>query len=114
MRLRRAGLTLVEVVIAILVFSAGALGLAASSALVAREMKASVLRSRAASVARNRSEAAHATACASVSAGEDTRDGIRSVWRVAPGSVATLDQDVERASGSVTKSDRFLSALRCD
>ena len=44
----RRGLTLIEVMIAILVFAIGALGLAATSAAILRQMTASAKRSRAA------------------------------------------------------------------
>lgn len=48
---RRRGLTLVEVMIAILVFAIGALGLAATSAAILRQMASSAQRSRAAHAA---------------------------------------------------------------
>jgi type IV pilus assembly protein PilV len=56
----RRGLTLVEVMIAILVFAIGALGLAATSAAILRQMAASARRSRAAHVAASLTERSHA------------------------------------------------------
>ncbi|HMA21663.1 MAG TPA: prepilin-type N-terminal cleavage/methylation domain-containing protein [Gemmatimonadaceae bacterium] len=114
MRLHRAGLTLIEVVVAILVFSAGALGLAAATAAITRQMTASLLRSRAAGIARTRDETAHASGCASVSGGAEAQQGVSSTWRVSPGSVVTLDQDIERPTPIASRTDRFLSAIPCD
>jgi prepilin-type N-terminal cleavage/methylation domain-containing protein len=114
MRLHRAGLTLIEIVVAILVFSVGALGLAAATAAVTRQMTMSLLRSRAAGIARSRDETAHATVCARVSGGDETQQGVNSAWRVSPGVVLTLDQDLERPTPLGSQTDRFLSAIPCD
>ena len=58
--LRRRGLTLVEVMIAILVFAIGALGLAATSAAILRQMASSAKRSRAAHLSASLDEKSHA------------------------------------------------------
>jgi prepilin-type N-terminal cleavage/methylation domain-containing protein len=58
----RHGLTLVEAMIAILVFAIGALGLAATSAAVLRQMASSAKRSRAAHLTVSLDEKAHAAA----------------------------------------------------
>ena len=58
----RRGLTLVEVMIAILVFAIGALGLAATSAAILRQMASSAQRSRAAHLAASLDEKTHARA----------------------------------------------------
>ena len=114
MRLHRAGLTLIEIVVAMLVFSVGALGLAAATGAITRQMTTSLLRSRAAGIARSRDEKAHAGGCASVSGGAEAQQGINSTWRVSPGSVVTLDQDIERGARIGSQTDRFLSAIPCD
>ena len=114
MRLHRAGLTLVEIVVAILVFSVGALGLAAATAAITQQMTSSLLRSRAAGIARSRDETAHASGCASVSGGAEAQQGVNSTWSVSPGSVVTLDQNIERSARTGSRSDRFLSAIPCD
>ena len=114
MRLHRAGLTLIEVVVAIFVFSAGALGLAAATAAITRQMTASLLRSRAAGIARSRDEAAHASGCAGISSGAEVQQGVNSTWRASPGSVVTLEQDIERPARTGSQTDRFLSAIPCD
>jgi prepilin-type N-terminal cleavage/methylation domain-containing protein len=114
MRTRRDGVTLVEVIVAILLFSTGALGLAATSAVITRQMTMTLLRSRSANLARERSEKAHASNCAGVSSGQETRDGIRSSWTVTTGGAVMIDQQLERSSTSSTRTDRFLSAAPCD
>lgn len=114
MRPSRNGLTLIEVIVAMLVFAVGGLGLAAGSAIVVRQIGLSTLRSNALTIARSRAERASASGCGSLSAGEDRILGIRSVWTVAGGSALTLDQSLERQSALGMHSDRFLSAVPCD
>jgi prepilin-type N-terminal cleavage/methylation domain-containing protein len=110
----RAGLTLIEVIVAMLLFSTGALALSAGSAAITRQMTVSLLRSRASAMARSRDEAAHATGCAGISSGSETREGIRATWTVSSGTTATLDQLLERRAISSQQTDRFLSAIPCD
>jgi prepilin-type N-terminal cleavage/methylation domain-containing protein len=114
MRIRsRPGLTLVEVIVAMLLFSTGALGLAATSAFVAREISFNNLRSRASFAARNRSERAIAAGCTGLSSGSEIRDGIKSEWAVAGETVAILDQSVQRTGQSGVRTDRVQSAVLC-
>lgn len=110
---RRAGLTLVEVVIAILVFAIGGLGLAASSAAIARQISSNTLRARAASIARTRSESAIGRPCESLSSGEASVPAIRSTWTVSGSNARTLDQRIERIDSRGLHTDRFLSAVPC-
>ena len=114
MRNQRSGLTLVEVIVAMLVFSTGALGLAATSAVITRQMTTSLSRSRSAAFARERSETAHSMSCGGISGGEETRDGIRASWTVVQGDLVTLDQQLERSTRTSTVTDRFLSAVPCN
>jgi Tfp pilus assembly protein PilV len=109
-----AGLTLVEVIVAILVFTIGGLGLATGSAVMVRQMSRTNLRAHSASIARSRDEMFHATPCAALADGEDTRSGVQSVWRVSPGNTTTLDQKLERSAMSERHADRYLSAAPCD
>jgi prepilin-type N-terminal cleavage/methylation domain-containing protein len=114
MRSARFGLTLIEVIVAMLLFSTGALALAAGSAAITRQMTVSLLRSRASAYARTREETAHATGCAGISSGSETRDGIRATWTVSTGTSVTLDQFLERRTIISQQTDRFLSAIPCD
>lgn len=114
MRNSRSGLTLVEVIVAILLFGIGSLGLAAVSASITRQMTASLMRSRSALAARSRDEIAHSRPCSTLSSGSLMRDGLRQAWVTQAGPAATLEQSIERASVPGLATDRFLSAMPCD
>src|SRR5215212_5977196 len=92
----RHGLTLIEVIVAILLFSVGGLGMAAASAAISKQMTLSLLRSRAASIARTRDEEAHAAGCSGISSGNETKQGITSRWVVSHGVTVSIDQEIER------------------
>lgn len=103
-----------EVLVAMLVFAVGALGLAAGSAVVARQFAGNTLRSNALRIARTRAERAIADGCLASTSGEDRRLGVRSVWRSSLGASVTLDQTLERSTPLGVRSDRFLSGVPCD
>jgi prepilin-type N-terminal cleavage/methylation domain-containing protein len=107
----RRGFSLVEVVIAMLVFAVGGLGLAASAAAIAKQVAASGLRAEAATIARSRSETAHGASCGSFIAGESTMSGVRSVWTV---DGSTLEQYLDRSDAFGSHADRFISSVPCD
>jgi Tfp pilus assembly protein PilV len=96
-----------------LVFSIGALGLAAGSAVIIRQMSASQARMHSATFARSRAEKFSAS-CASIANGEDRKQGVRSTWQVTQGAAATLDQQMERVAADRARTDRYLSAAICD
>ena len=114
MRRGRSGLTLIEVIVAMLVFAIGGLGLAAGSAVIVKQIGLSTLRSNALTIARSRSEAAIASGCGSIASGAERKLGVRSVWSVTGGSAETIEQTVERQSALGMHSDRFISAVPCD
>jgi prepilin-type N-terminal cleavage/methylation domain-containing protein len=107
------GFTLVEVVVAIVIFAIGGLGLAATAATVAKQISMSSLRQRAALIARTRAEQASGSRCDAISSGIATAPGIRSAWSVAGTAVRTLDQQVQRADSRGTHTNTFLSAVPC-
>lgn len=109
----RTGLTLVEIIIAIMVFSVGGLGLAASSAVLIRQMSRTDLRLRSAFIARTRDENFHAGSCGSLTDGEEIVSGVRSIWRVSSGRTVSLDQELEHPSINGTRSDHYHSAIPC-
>lgn len=114
MRKPRAGLTLIEVIVAILLFTIGSLGLAAASATIARQMAANVMRSRSALAARTRDETAHSLPCSAVFSGSILRNGLREDWTVRSGQQTTLEQTIQRGSVSGIIPDHFESAIPCD
>lgn len=109
-----AGLTLIEVIVAMLVFTIGGLGLAAGSATIARQISANTVRARAAATARSRAEFAHALPCGALSTGEESVAGVRSEWQIAQPGPLILDQRLERTDAYGRHSDRFLSAAPCE
>jgi prepilin-type N-terminal cleavage/methylation domain-containing protein len=110
----RRGVTLIEVIVAMLLFSTGALGLAAASAVITRQMTLNVLRSRSAGLARERSERAMSSPCGSLAAGDESRDGIRATWTVTSGASASIHQQLERSAVASMQIDHFFSAVPCE
>jgi prepilin-type N-terminal cleavage/methylation domain-containing protein len=91
---RIAGYTLVEIVIAIVVFTIGALALTASSALIARSMARNAERERAARIGVSRIELVRSQ-CAIASSGRETLEQLQSDWVVTRGtSMITIVESV--------------------
>ena len=76
-----AGYTLIEVVVALLMFTVGALALVATSAVVGRELNANAIRERAGRMAESRLEMLGAR-CRGATGGREARGGIESEWSV--------------------------------
>ncbi len=110
----RTGLTLVEVLIAMIAFAVGALALAASSASMVRQLAANAQRFRSHSLAESRNEAMNASRCVTAS-GADRLPGIVAEWTAgAGGSRMTLDQTVKRSDWRGVHVDVFRSGVPCD
>jgi prepilin-type N-terminal cleavage/methylation domain-containing protein len=77
----RAGYTLIEIVVAIFLFSVGGLALAATSAVVGRELNANAIREQAGRMAASRLEMLRA-GCRSASGGREMMGRIESRWSV--------------------------------
>lgn len=77
----RSGYTLLEIVVALLVFTVGALALAGSSALVARAMGSDAVRDHAERVAVSRIEILKSV-CEAAQSGSERVGGISSEWQV--------------------------------
>jgi prepilin-type N-terminal cleavage/methylation domain-containing protein len=87
-RERVAGYTLVEIIVALLVFTIGALALAASSGIVAGAMANNAARELAARTAVSRVETI-ASQCAIATSGRETVRQIESEWVTTPGPTTT-------------------------
>src|SRR6478672_6754559 len=89
-RRARAGITLVEVLISIIMIAIGVVGLLGSSASVATQMGGGVRQTVAASIAQNRIDSLTSIACsqlavAGVASGTSTKRGIKETWSVTDG-----------------------------
>ena len=76
---RRAGVTIIEVIVAVMVLTIGVLGLAGSAAIVTRMMGSAEIQSDAASVAASRFETLRGTRCP-VASGSASSGGIAERW----------------------------------
>lgn len=112
--LRRAGYTLIEIVVALVVLATGALGLAAGSAVVAREISADGVRSQAARVAASRREKTEAS-CRVAQSGSEMLGAVSSIWTVSrPDSVRLIVAGtVSYSSPRGIRSEPYSAAIRC-
>ncbi|MGH7603875.1 MAG: prepilin-type N-terminal cleavage/methylation domain-containing protein [Gemmatimonadaceae bacterium] len=110
---RNTGYTLIETIVGLLIFTVGALALAASSSLVLRAMTTNVLRERAARAAAARIEIIKSQ-CASATGGRETVDQIDSRWVVEAGSsTISVVEVVGYASADGWRSTATRSAIWC-
>lgn len=80
---RLRGFTLVETLVALVLFQIGMMALAATAGVAARDYAEAVVRRRAQAVARNRTETLRVTACRGADAGSALLpDGMIEHWRV--------------------------------
>jgi prepilin-type N-terminal cleavage/methylation domain-containing protein len=77
----RSGYTLIETIVAVLLFSLGGLALASTSAVIGRALNTDGLRERAARVAASRLEAISAE-CRTATSGREAFEQIDSEWSV--------------------------------
>lgn len=91
----RSGYTLIEVIVASFVFTTGALGLTAGSAVLARQLGANQLSARAERIAASRVESVHSSC--STASGSEVHGSITSRW-----SVTKVDSTRVRVAGTVS------------
>ena len=93
------GFTLIEVLIALVIFEFGMLALAATTAVAARDLGVANRRMQAHAVARSRVELLRAGACGASTIGTaDLRGGLREFWRTdAIGSRRVITDSIEYA-----------------
>jgi prepilin-type N-terminal cleavage/methylation domain-containing protein len=108
-----SGYTLVEVVVALLVFAIGALALAGSSAVVARTLHANLLRERAGRIAATRIETIK-SACAAATSGMETVDAIESQWTIGRGlGTVSILESTSYGSATGTHVDNYQALGWC-
>ena len=110
----RAGYTLIELVVALLVFSVGGLGLVATSAVIGRELSANAVRERAGRIAATRLEIL-AAECGVATGGRETIGGIRSEWSVSfpDSSRVSLVESVTYPTRRGGRTDTYRAVLPC-
>lgn len=108
----RNGFTVIEIVVALFVFSVGALALAATSAVIAREMTTNSLRERSALVSANRLEIIRSQ-CAP-SAGKETGRGITSSWSAGPSLSGELSAEaIVKNAGRQPRTYTYQVTMAC-
>lgn len=111
----RAGFTLIEVMVAIMILSVGLLALASTSAVVIRQMGSAGRMGVAASVAQSRTERLRLAPCTVSSSGSATTRGVSESWTVTPQiRSARIDITVTyNSQGTNTRSQSYRSTIPC-
>ena len=108
------GFTLIETILALLIFSVGALALAGTAALVGRELNVDDLRERATRIAASRVEVLRA-GCPAATSGSEIIGRVTSQWSVTPGESArvSVTESVSYASWKGSRTDTYRAVLKC-
>jgi prepilin-type N-terminal cleavage/methylation domain-containing protein len=111
---RTAGYTLIEIVVALLLFAIGGLALVTTSAVVGRAMNTNAVRERAARIAASRIEIIGA-ACHRAESGRETFQQIDSEWTVTHLDSVRLSvvESVSFPSARGRRTDLFRTVLPC-
>ncbi len=110
----QVGLTLIEVVFAILILSVGALALAGSSAVMVRRLSDSERTASGVSVGRSRIESSFAVPCDALAGGSEQILGIHSEWSVAgTQNSADIKQRVTYPARHGPHSEDLISSAPC-
>lgn len=111
---RTAGYTLIETIVAVLLFTIGGLALVSTSALVGREMNTNAVRERAGRMAASRLEVLGA-GCRKAASGRETFRQIESEWSVAFLDAVRLSvvETVTYPAPQGRRTDRIRAMLPC-
>jgi Tfp pilus assembly protein PilV len=109
-----AGYALVEILIALLIFSVGALALAASSARVAQVLAMSAIRERAGRIASSRIEVIKSQ-CGVATSGRETVQQVESAWTVArtDSLQVTVTESVSYLLPGGSRSETYRATVWC-
>lgn len=113
---RRAGYTLIEVVLACFIFAVGVLALEATAVTALRQMRRSATFTLAASVARARLEKLASSDCSELRNGSDTTRTIVSAWTVEPAaspSIRAVSQAVQYTLDGKPRTDSYRAMVPC-
>lgn len=115
--MNRRGFSLIEVMIAIVILTAGVLALAATSGAVTKMIGQSGRLSESASVAEGRLEILRATPCASLSGGNSAEAPYTFSWTVttsgANGFLRTVVLTISYPNGRTTRTDVYTTTISC-
>ena len=110
---RRGGYTLIEVVVAVLIFTAGGLALAGGSAVIGRTMAMNARRETATRVAMSRLEQLRA-GCGSATSGADRAEGVGLRWNVVTDAASvTVVATVSYLTPFGVHTETFRSSFAC-
>lgn len=110
----RSGFTLIETIFAIFIFAVGALGLAATTAVLIRELAAAGVRERAVRIASNRLETLHGLSCGTARGGSELVQGIQSAWTVSPsGQLISATVTVTYQLNGSPRTESYSSLFHC-
>jgi prepilin-type N-terminal cleavage/methylation domain-containing protein len=109
-----AGYTLIEIVVAMLLFTVGALALVATSALIGSELSANAIRERAGRIAETRLEILGA-ACRGATEGREVLGRIESEWSVgfADSGRVSLVESITYPTRRGGRTDSYRVTLPC-
>lgn len=109
-----SGYTLIEIVVALLLFTVGALALVATSAVIGRELNANAIRERAGRMAESRLEMLGA-GCRGATAGREASNGITSDWSVEfPDSAhVSLVESIVYSTRQGSRTDSYRVTIPC-
>jgi len=110
------GFTLVEAMVAVMVFAVGALGLAGSAAVMTRQMGAGSRLARATIIARSRVEQMSAQDCTKLASGTASTSGFTEQWMVVP--VTRAVRVAEKVTfvgerGGLSRTRTYVTLLPC-
>lgn len=111
----RAGFTLVELLVAMMIFAVGMLGLAATAGSVTRMMGGARRQTIAAQVAQSRIEKLRASPCTALTGGSETVRGVTNIWTVTAVSrgVNVTDSVVFPIARGGSRSRVYRTTLSC-
>lgn len=111
----RAGFTLVELLVALMIFAVGMLGLAATAGSVTRMMGGAKRQTIAAQVAQSRIERLRAAPCTTLTSGSETVRGITNIWTVSAVTrgVNVTDSVVFATSRGKTRTRVYKTSFSC-
>lgn len=107
------GFTLIEVIVALLVFTVGALALVAGSAFVGREMNSNAIREQSVRIATSRLELV-ASQCERASSGSEKVGAVVSRWSISPvTNGVAVSETVTYTTAAGRRSDEYHAAFSC-